>query len=277
VNARVETRLAAIAVLTMAALCHAESARLSLREGNRLYARQDWAGAISQYEKAASEDPAAIVPKFNKANALYRSGDFAGAVNGFNAVAGESRELPLVAKAKYNLGNCAFREGMRQKDSDLQKAIDSIKKAQVSWRETLAIDPSNRKAKENINKAALELKRLLDEQKKKEQEQKKDPNSQQQKQQDKQQQQQDPNAPGQQGQDKKEEQQKKEEQAKQDQKKQEEQKKEQEKKEEADAQPKEKKDAPDATAEQILNDEQDRKKQLRPNQPGGYQPVDQDW
>jgi Ca-activated chloride channel homolog len=258
-------------LLAAATACHAESASQAVRAGNKLFARKDWQGAIAAYDRAAAIDPASQVPKFNKAGALFKSGDYKGAVDGFNAVAGESRDLAMVAKAKYNLGNCAFKEGMRQKDSDMEKSIKSIRDAIGKWREVLAIQPGNKRARENIDKAALFLKKLMDEQKKKKQEQNKDPNSQQQKQgqgeQKKQEQQQDPNKPGQQGQDKKDQQEQKKE----------EQKKEEQKKEGGQQQKMEQKQAPDTDAQQILNDEQDRKKELRPNQPGGYQPVDQDW
>lgn len=293
VNARARNSLAIFVLLAVAPACYGqESAAQAVRDGNRLYAQKDWQGAMAAYDKAASIDPASDVPKFNKAGALYGSGDFAGAADGFRAVAGESRDLNMVAMAKYNLANCAFKEGMRQRDSDLQKAVGSIKQSIVGWREVLTYQPDNKKAKDNIAKAALELKKLMDEQKRRQQpQQKNDPNSQQQqKQQDQNQQQgqgqgqqqkeqqQDPNKPGQQDQQKKQEQpeQNKDQQGKQEEEKKPEQKKDEQKdgQEQQKAQPKQ---APDATAEQILNDEKERKKELRPNQPGGYQPVDQDW
>jgi Ca-activated chloride channel homolog len=293
VNARARNSLAMFVLLAVASACHGqESVAQAVRDGNRLYAKKDWQGAMAAYDKAASIDPASDVPKFNKAGALYGSGDFAGAADGFRAVAGESRDLTMVAKAKYNLANCAFKEGMRQKDSDLKKAVDSIKQSIVGWREVLAYQPGNKKATDNIAKAALELKKIMDEQEKRQQQQKNDPNSQQQQQQKQQdqnqqqgqgqqqkEQQQDPNKPGQQDQQKKQEQpeQSKDQQGKQEQEKKSEQKKDEQKDGQEQPKAQEQKQAPDATAEQILNDEKERKKDLRPGQPGGYQPVDQDW
>lgn len=278
------TRLAVFLLLAVASVCQAETAAQAVRAGNRAFAGKDWQAAITAYERAAAIDPASQVPQFNKSGALYESGDFKAAADGFRAVAGESRDLPIVAKAKYNLANCAFKEGLRQKDSDLKKAIESIQQAIVGWREVLTIQPDNQKARGNIDKAALLLKQLMDEQKKKQDEQSKDPNSQNQQQkqdgqqdtqqkQQKQQQQQDPNNSDQKQDQNKQAQDKKDQQAnKQEDKKDEEKKDAQQQKAEQ-----EQKKAPDATAEQILADEQDRKKELQPNQQGGYQPVDQDW
>jgi Ca-activated chloride channel family protein len=269
-----------LSLLLTAVVCHGSSTRQIVRQGNDLYAKTDWQGAIAAYEKATAQEPGAIVPKFNKANALFKSDDFTAAADAYRQVSAESREIKLVAKAKYNLGNCFFEEGTRQKDSDLQKSIDSLKKAISTWREVLDIDPANRKARENIENAGLILKMLMDEQKKRQEQQQQDPNStkqqdkqqqgdqSQQKQQQQEKQGQDPNDPNQPGQ----QQQQKQEQKKDE--KTEENKEEQKAGEEQGQKVEEKKAAPDATAEQILRDEQDRKKNL---QPGGYVPVEQDW
>jgi hypothetical protein len=274
-------------LLLVTASCFGASARQDVRAGNELYAKKDWQGAVAQYDKAMAEEPGAIVPKLNKASALYREGDIAAATDAYKQVAAEATEMDMVARAKYNLGNCYFQEGKRQKDSDLQKSMDSLKEAIESWRGTLDIQPKNKNAPRNIEVARLVIKDIMDEQKKRQEQQKKDPNSQQQQdkqdqnkdgqgeqqKQDQKQQGQDPNSNKDQQAKSKEEEKKKEEQKK------EEQKKEQEKQQQQDQQQKaqEKKDAPDATAQQILDDEKERKKQLQPNQPGGYAPVEQDW
>lgn len=261
-------------VLMMASLCAAESARQAVRAGNELYAKKDWQGAISAYEKATADEPGAIVPEFNRANALFQSGDLAAANEAYKEVAAESRDLPIVARAKYNLGNCYFKEGMRQRDSDLQKSVDSLKEAIESWRGTLEIQPGNRNAAHNIEVARLTIKEIMDEIKKQQEQQKQDPNSaQQQNQQQNQQQQgdqqqqqqqseqgQDPNDPNQAG--------------RQQQKQEEKEEEKQEEQQSQAQQTQEKKEATDATAEQILREEQDRKRNV---QPGGYVPVEQDW
>jgi Ca-activated chloride channel homolog len=293
VNADVKNNATVVVVvLLVAATCYGASARQSLRAGNDLYAKKDWQGAAAAYDKAMTDEPLLLVPKFNKGGALYQSGDIAAATDAYKQVAAEAKEMPLVALAKYNLGNCRFKEGIRQKDSDLQKSVDSLKEAVEDWRGTLEIDPKNEKARRNIEVARLVIKDIMDEQKKRQEQQKNDPNSTQQQdnkdqqqnkdgqqqKQDQKQQQQDPNQSGKQDQDQKDkqDQQKKEQEQKAADKQKQEEKDKQQKEGQA-QKAEEKKDAPDATAQQILDDEQERKKQLRPNQPGGYAPVDQDW
>jgi len=272
----VKNSLVILLLLLAAVECRAETARQLVRRGNDSYASKDWQGALQAYEKAIAQEPGQIIPKFNKANALFRSGDIAGALDQQRQVAAESRDLSLVAKAKYNIGNYLFEEGRRQMDSDLQKSVGSLQSAIENWRAVLELEPQNAKAHKNIEAAKLLLKQILDEQKKRQQNQ--DPNSagQQNKQQDNQQQQQqqgnqgqDPNDPNQAGQQNKQQ----DNQQQQQQQEQKEQQEQQASQQQAD----EKKDAPDATAEEILRDEQDRKKQLQPGRQPGYVPVEQDW
>jgi Ca-activated chloride channel homolog len=276
VNADVKNKaIVLLAVMLLAGACYGASAAKDVRAGNGLYAKKDWQGAIAAYDKAMVDEPTSLVPKFNKGNALFESGDIAAAMDSYKQVSAEAKEMDTVARAKYNLGNCYFKEGLRQKDSDLKKAKEAFVQAMGSWRDTIELLPkSSRLAKnaaKNIDVAGVAVKEMNDKIKKRQEQQKNDPNGQQQQQQNQQQQQgekdqkqgQDPNSN-----------------QKQDAGKKEEEKKDQDKKEGKEQQPQkaeEKKDAPDATAEQILNDEQERKKDLRHNQPGGYAPVEQDW
>jgi Ca-activated chloride channel family protein len=287
VNANVRNNVTvAIAVLLVTAACRGASARQAVRAGNELYAKKDWQGAAAAYDKAMTDEPLLLVPKFNKGDALYQAGDIPSATDVYKKVAAEAKEMPMVARAKYNLGNCRFKEGIRQKDSDLDKSMESLQEAVKNWKDAMEIEPKYEKARRNIEVARLVIKDIMDEQKKRQEQQKNDPNStqqqdnkdqqqnkdgQQQKQDQKQQGQQEPNQPGKQDQDQKD---------KQEQKAAEKQKQEEKENQQKEGQAQkaqEKKDAPDATAQQILDDEQERKKQLRPNQPGGYAPVDQDW
>jgi Ca-activated chloride channel family protein len=92
--------------------------------------------------------------------------------------------MALVAKAKYNLGNCFFQRGSKQRDSDLQKALDDMKTSIDYWRQVLDLDPKNEKAARNIEVARLTIKDLLDQLKKQQEQQKNQKDQQQQQQQD---------------------------------------------------------------------------------------------
>ncbi|MHC4440928.1 MAG: tetratricopeptide repeat protein [Planctomycetota bacterium] len=223
-------------VITQAAL--ADSARVSTSQGNKLYKQGNFNEAINSYDQALLDAPGALQPKFNQANSYYRLDDLGKALDLYRQVAAESKDMKVVAKAKYNLGNTYFQQGSKQKDSN----------------------PENKKAAKNIEVARLTIKDLLDQLNKQQQ----DPNQQQQNQQ-QQNQQQDPNQPQQQqnaGQDPnqpKESNQPEEQQQK---------PREEEKKQQA---------APDTTAQKILDNEQRRRKERQILQRGPWQKVEKDW
>jgi Ca-activated chloride channel homolog len=182
-------------VLMPAVSAHADSARRLIQEGNRLFANGQHSEAINKYNEALVEKPTAIEPRFNKANSYYRLDDLAEAIDLYQDVAARSKDMPLVAKAKYNLGNCFFQRGAKQRDSDLQEALDDMKTSITYWRNVLEIDPKNQKAARNIEVARLTIKDIIDQMKKQQDQQK-----QQQDQQDQQEKQQDQKQDQQQGQ-----------------------------------------------------------------------------
>ncbi|MHC4739365.1 MAG: tetratricopeptide repeat protein [Planctomycetota bacterium] len=230
-----------------------------LREGNKLYAGGNFNEAINKYDESLVESPEALEPKFNKANSYYRLDDLEKAIDLYREVAADSKDMKLVSKAKYNLGNCSFQQGLKQRDSNLQKAIDDLKAAIGDWRGVLDIEPENEKAAKNIEVARLIIKDIIDQMNKQQQQQ--DPNQpQNQEQQQQQQQQQD-----QQGQDPN--------QSDQQDPNQPQESEEQQQQE----QPEEKAAAPDTTAQEILDKEQQEKKQRQKLQRAGYQKVEKDW
>ncbi len=242
-------------------------AREALRQGNRLYGGNQFAEAVNKYNDALVEQPQAAEPKFNKANSYYRLDDLSEAMDLYQQVAAQSKDMSLVAKAKYNLGNCYFQRGAKQRDSNLQKALEDMQTSVAQWRQVLDIDPQNKKAARNIEVARLTIKDILDQIKKQQEEQKKQPPGQGQSQ-NQSKPPQDPNRPPEPNQPSKAQSKPDPNQTKQEQKPQPGQ---QDQQQEAKA-------APDATAREIIDTEQRQKKErelLR--QRGQYQEVERDW
>ena len=265
---RHKTLLQMLLILFVAQTAFADSARISTSQGNQLYGQGKFDEAIGQYDQALIYRPEALEPKFNKANSYYRLDDLGQAINLYREVAAESKDMKLVTKAKYNLGNCSFQQGSKQRDSNLQKAIEEMETAIGHWRAVLDIEPENEKAAKNIEIARLIIKDILDQLKNQQQDpnQPQDPNQQQQQQQQQQNQQQQAQDPNQnqlkQGQDPNQPQGPNQGQSQQ-----------QEQKQQDD----EKKQAPDTTAQEILDKEQRDKKQRQILQRARYQKVDKDW
>jgi Ca-activated chloride channel family protein len=268
-------------VISQAAL--ADSARVStsqacpelVERGNKLYKQGNFNDAINSYDQALLDAPGALEPKFNQANSYYRLDDLAKAMDLYRQVAAESKDMKVVTRAKYNLGNSYFQQGSKQKDSNLQKAIDDLKTAIGSWRGVLDIEPENKKAAKNIEVARLLIKDLLDQLKKQQQQQDpnqpQDPNQQQQQNQQQQNSQQDPNQP----QDQKQQQQA----AGQDpnQPQDPNQSQDQQQKQQQEDQKQQQQVAPDTRAQEILDKEQRQRKERQILQPGPWQKVEKDW
>ena len=257
-------------VITQAAV--ADTARVSTSQGNKLYKQGDFNEAINSYDQALTEAPEALEPKFNQANSYYRLDDLSKALDLYREVAAESKDMKLVARAKYNLGNTYFQQGSKQKDSNLQKAIDDMKTAIGSWRGVLDIEPENTKAAKNIEVARLVIKDLLDQLNKQNQErdpnQPQDPNQQGQQKQP----QPDPNQPQNQNQQQQtagqDPNQPKDPNEPQDPNQPEQQKQEEQKQQ----------IAPDTTAQEILDQEKSRRRKERQIlQRGPWQKVEKDW
>lgn len=256
----------------------ADSAQVSTSQGNRLYGQDKFDEAIEQYDQALIDSPQASEPKFNKANSYYRLDDLEQATNLYRSVAAESKDMKLVTRAKYNLGNCWFQQGSKQRDSNLQKAVEDMETAIGHWRGVLDIDPENQKAAKNIEVARLTIKDILDQLKNQQDpNQPQDPNQgqqqqnqqQQNQQQQGQQQGQDPNQP--QDPNQQEQQQSPKEDPNQPQQQEEQQQQQAEEKDE------EQKQESDTAAQEILDKEQRDKKQRQLLQKARYEKVEKDW
>ena len=260
-----------ILVVALAQAASAELVREATSEGNKLFREGNFTEAINHYDQALVEAPQALEPKFNKANSYYRLDDLSKAMDLYREVAAESKDMPLVAKAKYNLGNTYFQQGSKQKDSNLQKAIDDMKTAIGSWRGVLDIEPENKKAAKNIEVARLTIKDLLDQLNKQQQDpnQPQDPNQQSQQNQQQQGSQQDPNQP----QDQQQQQNAPQTDPNQPQDPNQAEQKQQEQADEE----KEKQMAPDATAQEILDREQRQRKERQIFERAGWEKVEKDW
>jgi len=163
VNAKkVRATIVILLVLSVNPMAWAKSVRASLQQGNKLYAEGNFNDAIKKYDQALTDAPQALEPKFNKANGYFQLDDLVKAIDLYREVSADSKDMKLVAKAKYNLGNCYFKQGSKQIDSNLHKALEDLQTAIAYWRQTLDIDPENEKAAKNIEVARLTIKDIID-------------------------------------------------------------------------------------------------------------------
>ena len=156
--------------ISFANTAQAASKEQLVKKGNALFSSGKYDEAISTYDEAAVDDPESPYIYFNKGTALYKKEDYAGARDAFRQAAIKTKNIALEAKSKFNLGLCFFREGDRQKDSDLKKTLEAYESSVQSFQEVQALDPKFFEAAENIEMVRLMMKSLLDQIKKQEEE-----------------------------------------------------------------------------------------------------------
>lgn len=124
----------------------AQQADQIIRKGNDLYRQEQYAGAEAAYQEALDKEQGNAVAAFNRANALYRQAKPEEAIKLLDDLATNADEPGLKAKAYYNKGAIL---------SGLQKLEESIE----AYKNALRHDPGDRQARENLQKALLELRK----------------------------------------------------------------------------------------------------------------------
>jgi Ca-activated chloride channel family protein len=152
-------------VLFISRISSAQSpqAEKDTRSGNEFYKQQQFDKAASAYGKAIEADPGNDPAKFNLGNTLFKLNKQDEAVKIFDEVAVHAGKVDLKPKAYYNKG-VVFSQQKK-----LEESIEAYKSA-------LRLNAEDKEARENLQKALLELKKKnppkkKEEQKKKQQEQ----------------------------------------------------------------------------------------------------------
>lgn len=163
----VSVLLIGVFLLCPAAL-FADSPKKLVNKGNTAYNMGEYDEAIDAYEEASVNEPESARIYFNKGAALYKKGNFKAAKKAFEKAALKSEEVAFEAKAKFNMGNCEFKEAERIMDSNLKKSLDTCGMSIRYFQEALELDPLLNESAENIEIVRLVVKSILDEIKKQE-------------------------------------------------------------------------------------------------------------
>ena len=132
-----------------------DAAEKALQSGNEFYKQQKFVQAAQEYTKAVEADPQNEVAKFNLANALYKQDRKVDAVQVYAEIA-RTDDVAMRSKAWYNKGVILTNQ------KNLEESIEAYKNA-------LRNDPNDTEARENLQKALLELKNKKEEKKKQDQ------------------------------------------------------------------------------------------------------------
>lgn len=160
------TPLICLLLIAMGLPVLGESPRELVARGNKAFEKGEFETALSLYDEASEELPEAAEVYFNRGTALYKQEEYEEAAKAFKNASLKSEGERLTSRAKYNLGNCAFRQAQGHRDSDLEKTIEYCRASIAFYQEARDLDKEFAKAAENIEIVRLYLKILLDEQQK---------------------------------------------------------------------------------------------------------------
>lgn len=130
-----------------------------IREGNKLYKEGRYEEAVLQYEEALKKNPDDFTAIYNRSNALAKKGDKAGAMEGYEKIIQKGKDPRLVEKAYYDKGV------LHQQQQQLDESISA-------WMEALKMDPEDKEARENLQKALREKKQQQEKEEEKEEKEK---------------------------------------------------------------------------------------------------------
>jgi Ca-activated chloride channel homolog len=163
----------------------AQTANELIITGNGFYKEAKYEQAVSEYRKALSQEPDNSTAKFNLANALYRNNNNSESIGILDTLLKTEKDKKIRSESFYNTGAILSNQYEKTKDANkkinakidisqnaadalLEKSIDAYKKA-------LRVNPDDNRARENLQKALLEIKKKKPEKKKDDKKQQQQP------------------------------------------------------------------------------------------------------
>jgi Ca-activated chloride channel family protein len=124
----------------------AQEADRLIQKGNELYKQQKYREAELVYNEVLEKEPSNNTAKYNGAITIYKQAKPGEAIKAFDDLAFKTEDKAIKEKSYYNKG--AVLSGQKK----LEESIEAYKNA-------LRQDPNDKEARENLQKALLELKK----------------------------------------------------------------------------------------------------------------------
>ena len=118
-----------------------------------MYKQKNFEASQLEYNKALTNDPKNATANYNNGNAQFRANKPDEAVQSYDNTIDNSKDKDTREKAFYNKGV------VLSKQQKLQESINA-------WKESLKLDGNDQDARENLEKALMELKKQQDQQNK---------------------------------------------------------------------------------------------------------------
>lgn len=181
--------LTSLFTLCFSFFARAQTPNESIITGNGFYKEAKYDQAEREYRKALTLSPDNPIAKFNLANTLYKNANGGASLGILDTLGKMEKDKKIRSESYYNAGAILSNQYEKAKDANkkintksdvsqnaadalLQKSIDAYKK-------TLRINPDDKQARENLQKALLEIKKKKPEKKKDDKNQQQQPQQQQ--------------------------------------------------------------------------------------------------
>jgi tetratricopeptide (TPR) repeat protein len=133
-----------------------------INEGNELFRKGDFQGALKKYEEARKDEPANPLVFYNIGTCQYRLGDYEAAQKELESAV-RMPDSALASKAAFNLANTFYRIG--EKSSEPSERIAKWREAVGYLKKAIDLDPNFENAKRNVEIVQRKLKEEIDRQK----------------------------------------------------------------------------------------------------------------
>ena len=133
-------------LVPFASLVNAQEVSEIIKKGNDLYKQQQYEPAKTVYDEALTKDSSNTIARFNLANTAYRLSKPDDAIRSLDQLLVKYKDAGEKARAYYNKGVVLTNQ------KRLEESIEEYKNA-------LRQDPNDKEARENLQKALLELKK----------------------------------------------------------------------------------------------------------------------
>lgn len=153
----------------MASWLCAQETEQHIANGNILYRNKQYKEAGVEYKKALEKTPAPVEAWYNYASSLFRNGSSDASII-FDSLAKADKGKPISAGSYYNSGSILSQQYEKIKPSAEQPILPTtpvnplttalLVKSIDAYKNTLRQNPVDTQARENLQKALLELKRI---------------------------------------------------------------------------------------------------------------------
>ena len=133
-----------------------------INDGNKLFKKGDYAGALEKYMKAREAEPANPLLFYNIGTCQYKLGNYDEAKKELESAV-RMPDKKMAAKAAYNLANTHFRIG--EKSSEGSERIAAWRESVAYLKKAIDLDNGFENAKKNVEIVQRKLKEELDKQK----------------------------------------------------------------------------------------------------------------